>query len=257
MGRWRRGIGRARTGEGPTSRLRRGTGGGSLSLFQTVVVKDWGEGERNCTTMLVQTGGREGGGKGEGEKEKKREKVSGSSSAAESLVSLHGCKEYRYPRSAPGEMRARGDGRNSRLSARVGGPKPIEGGGVSGAGVAPVVRQCALTVEELLDEVYVGEDHPPAAVALEGESVEGLSAGAGGMDVVSGQGDRHQGELGVRLPFVVACFEELEVGGPAVTDDLATCERGGAGSAHSKREAGRVGERTREASDWDNHGCPV
>ena len=31
-------------------------------------------------------------------------------------------------------------------------------------------------MEELFDEVYVGEDHTPAAVALEGQSVEGLSA---------------------------------------------------------------------------------
>jgi hypothetical protein len=41
-------------------------------------------------------------------------------------------------------------------------------------------RERVLTVEELFDEVYVGEDHSPAAVALEVQSVEGLSARARG-----------------------------------------------------------------------------
>ena len=49
----------------------------------------------------------------------------------------------------------------------------------SGLGPRTEAR-CVLTVEELFDEVYVGEDHSPAAVALEVQSVEGLSARARG-----------------------------------------------------------------------------
>lgn len=51
------------------------------------------------------------------------------------------------------------------------------------SGLGPRTRteaRCVLTVEELFDEVYVGEDHSPAAVALEVQSVEGLSARARG-----------------------------------------------------------------------------
>jgi len=54
-------------------------------------------------------------------------------------------------------------------------------------------------VEELLDEVYVGEDHPSAAIALEVEFCEGLSFGA-------------------------SVKEEGKVGVPLVTNDLAARE---------------------------------
>ena len=54
-------------------------------------------------------------------------------------------------------------------------------------------------MEELLDEVYVGEDHPSAAIAFEVEFCESLSFGA-------------------------SIKEEGKVGVPLVTDDLAAGE---------------------------------
>jgi hypothetical protein len=56
-------------------------------------------------------------------------------------------------------------------------------------------------------------------------------------------------------PFVVPCLEELEVGGPAVTDDLATCEGMGSVSCESFQGARGGVSRTREAPDWDDHGA--
>lgn len=95
MGLWRMGIGRARTGEGPISRLRRVRRAGPS--FRQVVVKDW-TGRRKKKKKLhdnvVTVWWQEKGWRGVAARRKRKERGSewGSSSAAESLVSLHGCK---------------------------------------------------------------------------------------------------------------------------------------------------------------------
>lgn len=68
--------------------------------------------------MLLQTGGRKGWRGRAREREKRSEW--GSSSAAESLVSLHGCKGYVQPRLASVKEELCVERGNLRLSARVG-----------------------------------------------------------------------------------------------------------------------------------------
>lgn len=120
--------------------------------------------------------------------------------------------------------------------------------------VAKVGKREVRTVEELLDEVDVGEDHSAAAVALEPETVERL-AGCGRARVSRlrrrGRGGEEEGRDG---PLVVAGLEELQVRSPAVTDDLACVRERVQGVAGGAREAEEDGEEAGEVSDRDQAG---
>jgi hypothetical protein len=88
-------------------------------------------------------------------------------------------------------------------------------------------------LEELLDQVDVGEDHTTAAVALQTDGVEGVAGERGGL--VEGLGD-HDGPGGVDvgfergrrmeegLHFFGTVAEEAHVFLPQVAGDLRLCQ---------------------------------